>query len=44
MLSRGESEFVLDLIRVGSQLSLRYHLRLFDHKKYFQLRFSYGIH
>ena len=33
MVSRGESEFVLDLIWGGSQLSLRYHARMFEQQK-----------
>ena len=33
MVSRGEREFVLDLIWGGSQLSLRYHARMFEQQK-----------
>ena len=33
MVHRGESEFVLDFIWGGSQLSLRYHARMFEQQK-----------
>ena len=33
MINRGENGFVLDFVLGGSQLSLRYHARMFEQQK-----------